>query len=133
MKILFVDDERTPTEYFVNALRADHEVHFVRKAADAKKEVTKAEGFDYDAVILDIMMPPGPYGAESPDGLRTGLYILRDLRLRHPEIPVIALTNAVDPALLEALQLQPNVKTVDKTQILPSALPEIVRAVAEPR
>jgi CheY-like chemotaxis protein len=133
VKILFVDDERTPTDYFVNALRADHDVRFVKKAVEARKEVTKAEGFGYDVVILDIMMPPGPYAAESPDGLRTGLYILRDLRLRHPEIPVIALTNAVDPALLEALQLQPNVKTVDKTQILPSALPEIVRAVAEPR
>jgi CheY-like chemotaxis protein len=133
MKILFVDDERTPTEYFVNALRADHKVNFVRMAADAKKEVAKADDFDYDAVILDIMMPPGPYAAESPDGLRTGLYILRDLRLRHPEIPVIALTNAVDPALLEALQLQPNVKTLDKTQILPSALPEIVKAVVEAR
>jgi hypothetical protein len=35
----------------------------------------------------------------------------------------------VDPALLEALQLQPNVKTLDKTQILPSALPDIVKAM----
>ena len=77
-KILIVEDEEKLARFVELELR--HEGYRVDKAADGRTGLDKAEGGEYDLILLDIMLP----------GL-SGMEVLRRLR-KNSQVPVILLT-----------------------------------------
>ena len=77
-KILIVEDEEKLARFVELELR--HEGYRVDKAADGRAGLDKAEGGEYDLILLDIMLP----------GL-SGMEVLRRLR-KNSQVPVILLT-----------------------------------------
>ena len=81
MKILIVEDEPSLREIMVQTLR--REQYVVEQAADYASALDKIAGYDYDCILLDIMLPQ-----------EDGLSVLRKLRSRSDtrRLPVIMLT-----------------------------------------
>jgi DNA-binding response OmpR family regulator len=79
MRILVVEDEKKLAGFIRKALREDG--HAVDLSHDGEDGGRLAESEDYDAVILDLMLPR-----------RGGLDVLRDLRARGKSMPILVLT-----------------------------------------
>jgi DNA-binding response OmpR family regulator len=85
MRILVVEDEKKVANFIKKGLQQEgYAADTVYDGADAAQT---AAAFDYDLVILDLMLPKRP-----------GLEVLRELRLKKPKLPVLVLTakGAVD-------------------------------------
>ena len=67
MKILIVEDEPSLREIMVQTLR--REQYVVEQAADYASALDKIAGYDYDCILLDIMLPA-----------LSGMEVLRRLR-----------------------------------------------------
>lgn len=77
--VLVVDDDPVLTTLLDVALQRDgHDVRFADTIASGAKAL---ESGDFDLVILDIFLPDG-----------SGLELLREVRRRDGEIPVLVLT-----------------------------------------
>ena len=76
MKILVIEDDNSLRELMHKALTDDN--HIVETAANAKTAMMKAEVYDYDCILLDIMLPDG-----------NGLDVLRQLKATRKEAGVI--------------------------------------------
>ena len=76
MKILVIEDDNSLRELMHKALTEDN--HIVETAANAKTAMMKAEVYDYDCILLDIMLPDG-----------NGLDVLRQLKAARKEAGVI--------------------------------------------
>src|SRR3954452_18641448 len=102
----FSDEPGSPCRYmwyYVQALRdCGYEVTPVTSTDHALEHLTK---HSFDLVLLDVMMPPGKnlVDAGTAGGVRTGVVLADRLAQAHPHTPVVILTNANDPADLEAL------------------------------
>ena len=57
MKLLVVEDEPSLREIMVRTLRGERYV--VEEAADYASALPKIEDYDYDCILLDIMLPGG--------------------------------------------------------------------------
>jgi two-component system OmpR family response regulator len=79
VRVLVVDDEPTLAELLAMALR--YEGWEVRSAGDGLSAVRVAHDFQPDAVVLDVMLPD-----------IDGLEVLRRLRGKSPDVPVLFLT-----------------------------------------
>ena len=55
MKILIVEDEPSLREIMVQTLR--REQYVVEQASDYASALEKIAGYDYDCILLDIMLP----------------------------------------------------------------------------
>jgi len=100
-RILFIEDERFFLEQIQMAL-TDYEI---TPAYTAPEGIELAQSKKFDAVLLDIMMPPpDDMDPESVDyGRSTGVEICRKIKGMKPELPVIILTVVRDPAILERI------------------------------
>ena len=79
MRILVAEDEKKTANYIRLGLEEQgHSVELFTRGDDA---LVAAEESDFDALILDVMMPG-----------RDGLSVLAELRRRHKDTPVILLT-----------------------------------------
>jgi DNA-binding response OmpR family regulator len=78
MRVLVVEDEPDLLRVLAQALREDG--YAVDEAADGKTALYKATTWDYDAMLLDVMLP----GMD-------GLIVLKELR-RTKRLPVLLLT-----------------------------------------
>jgi DNA-binding response OmpR family regulator len=79
MRILVVEDDRKVASFIQSGLQQEgHAVDVLHDGLDAGEQ---AAAVDYDAVVLDLMLPG-----------RSGLQVLRDIRARKAEMPVIILT-----------------------------------------
>ena len=76
MKILVVEDERELREILKSSLEESQ--HLVEFAEDYSSAIFKIEDYDYDCILLDIMLPGG-----------NGLEILKALKSIKPEASVI--------------------------------------------
>lgn len=85
MRILVAEDEPALRELLRSGL--EEEGHQIISATDGNEALTAAEQKEFDAVILDIMMP----------GL-DGIAVLRRLRANRNEVPVLLLTARDAPA-----------------------------------
>lgn len=95
MKILFVDDDAFISKAYVQALKGDFIVDYVKKAAPAIQMVNTDPTIA--AIVLDIMLPI-PLGVPKTtlkSFVNTGFYILKSIRpvLVARPLPVILLTN----------------------------------------
>ncbi len=78
MRVLVIEDEHDLLQALVQALR--EEGYAADQAADGLEGLFKAEGCDYEAIVLDLMLPGLP-----------GLEVLRRLR-KTRKSPVLILT-----------------------------------------
>jgi len=79
MRILLVEDEKKLCELIARALRAER--YAVDIAFDGQQGWDMADAFEYDLIILDLMLP-----------VLTGTEILRRVRHAHQEVPILILT-----------------------------------------
>src|SRR5262249_57808517 len=78
MRILVVEDEKKVASFIQRGLEAEH--HHVDVAHDGEAGLASALDGDYDLLVLDVMLPK-----------RDGLSVLRELRGRHRQVPVLLL------------------------------------------
>lgn len=127
--VMFVDDQLEPMRLYILQLQ---EAGFEVVACSGPDEaLAKAGelGARIDAIVLDIMMPPGKtYGdEESERGMRTGVLLCRQLREQLPLVPILVLTNAVDPAVVGAFDEGTFLRVLRKLRSGPVNLTEQVR------
>jgi len=79
MRILIVEDEKKLCELIARALKAER--FAVDEATDGNQGWLLAQSYEYDLIILDLMLP-GLGGAE----------ILRRIRLANQQVPILILT-----------------------------------------
>ncbi|HEX5217527.1 MAG TPA: response regulator transcription factor, partial [Vicinamibacterales bacterium] len=79
MRLLVVEDDRKVAAFIERGLQ--QEGYAVDVLFDGRDAGLQAQLVDYDAVILDVMLPG-----------RSGVQVLRDIRARKPAIPVLILT-----------------------------------------
>ncbi|MFO0959505.1 MAG: response regulator transcription factor [Isosphaeraceae bacterium] len=79
MRVLVIEDEPDLLDALAQSLR--EEGYAVDRASEGIDGLYKAESYDYEAIVLDVMMP----------GM-SGLQILRRLRERQRRTPVLILT-----------------------------------------
>ena len=125
-KILFVDDDVMPAELYIRALRRlDFEVDSAKTVEDTFRSLSTGR---YDLIVLDIMMPSGPYPDEkTEDGLRTGLVLQAELAHQHPQVPVIVLTNVGNPDTLKSAREGGAVAVARKIDYPPFDFADLVR------
>ena len=79
MRILVVEDDRKVASFIHEGLaREGYAVDVLHDGAQAGEQ---AQVYDYDAVVLDLMLPG-----------RSGFQVLRDIRARKAALPVLILT-----------------------------------------
>jgi DNA-binding response OmpR family regulator len=79
MRILIIEDEQKVAAFIQKGL--EQEGYAVDVADDGEEGAYQAENFEYDAVILDLMLPKLP-----------GLGVLKRIRARDLNLPVLVLT-----------------------------------------
>lgn len=79
MRVLVVEDEESVSSFIKRGL--EQESYQVDVAGDGKGGLTLAGANEYDLVIMDVMLPD-----------MSGLDVVRELRKRKMEVPVLALT-----------------------------------------
>ncbi|MFN8063976.1 MAG: response regulator transcription factor [Vicinamibacterales bacterium] len=79
VRVLVVEDDRKVAGFIQSGLQQEgHAVDVLHDGADAGAQ---ALTIDYDAIVLDLMLPG-----------RSGFQVLRDIRARKPALPVLVLT-----------------------------------------
>jgi DNA-binding response OmpR family regulator len=79
MRILVVEDEKKVAGFLAQGLEAEH--YAVEIARDGEEALARVASSEFDLVILDIMLPK-----------RDGLAVLREIRARGLDLPVLLLT-----------------------------------------
>ena len=79
MRILVVEDEDSIASFVVKGLTA--EGHIVERAATAADAVGMGTTYDFDLILLDLILPDGH-----------GLDVLKRIRAERPEVPVIVVS-----------------------------------------
>jgi len=79
MRILVVEDEKKVASFLEKGLR--EEGYSVDVAHDGVDGLSKASIYDYDLLLLDVMLPG-----------KSGLEIVRELRSRESAVPILVLT-----------------------------------------
>ena len=95
LRIMLVDDSVVIRRLLADTLQGDPEIVVCGTAGDGQAALEKLEGFQPDAIVLDIEMP-------RLDGIGT----LRELRKKRPRLPVVmfsTLTERGAAATLDAL------------------------------
>jgi heavy metal response regulator len=79
MRVLIIEDEEKVAEFIRKGLQ--QEGYAVDVARDGEEGAYQSQNFEYDAVILDLMLPKVP-----------GLEVLKKIRTHKPHLPVLILT-----------------------------------------
>src|SRR4029077_6835536 len=79
MRMLLVEDEKKVSDLVARALRAER--YAVDVAADGERGWDLAQAYDYDLIILDLMLPS-----------LSGAELLRRIRRRNEHVPILILT-----------------------------------------
>ena len=79
MRILVVEDEKKVASFIKKGLQ--QEGYAVDTVYDGQEAIQNAAAFDYDLVILDLMLPK-----------RLGLDVLHEVRAKKPSLPFLVLT-----------------------------------------
>jgi two-component system, OmpR family, copper resistance phosphate regulon response regulator CusR len=79
MRILLVEDEPTAARFIAKGLR--EAAYAVDIAKDGSAALEQSHQYDYDAIVLDVMLPG-----------RDGLSVCRELRESGSDVPVLMLT-----------------------------------------
>ncbi|MBE9505902.1 MAG: response regulator [Chloroflexi bacterium] len=97
LRLLLVDEDERSMPMFVAELELlGHRVATARDPAELKKHMSD---FDFDGIILDLMMPTSDQipEDESEFGYQAGVYLYEKyMAVEHSDVPFVVLT-AVDP------------------------------------
>lgn len=111
-RILFIEDER----FFLEELQLALTDYDITPAFTAPSGMELIQNEDFDAVLLDIMMPPT--ADMDPEhvgyGRSTGVEICRRIKDMKPEIPVVILSVVRDPGILERVEEAGADKVINK-------------------
>ena len=136
ISVLFVDDSPVKMESYFQGLGLRGMEVQSRESVDKALVEFGKEDFPYQAVILDLMMPPGELGPdpEDPECMLTGkrLYKLFRERFQRRE-PVILLSNYAYQRGLDELNNDPVVRVLDKGTTRPSHLYNAILELLAPR
>ncbi len=119
-RIVLIDDDHGPMAYFVAALKMkDVEVQQIDSVDEVFTWLDNLPAEKPQLFIVDMMMPPGTHFtlAETDDGLRTGVFVVRRLREVLADVPILVLTNYNDDHLRK--ELPADVGKVSKYQVSP--------------
>ena len=125
-RILFIEDEKFFLEELQIAL-ADYEI---TPAYSAPSGMELVQSEDFDAVLLDIMMPPpDDMNPECVDyGRSTGVELCRRIKNLKPELPIVVLTVVRDPVILERIKEAGATKVINKpvpSSVVSASLDEV--------
>lgn len=101
-RILFIEDER----FFLEELQLALTQYDITPAYSASGGMELIQDGDFDAVLLDIMMPP-PEDIDPEHvgyGRSTGVEICRRIKELRPQLPVIVLSVVRDPGILDQIR-----------------------------
>ncbi|MDM1346890.1 response regulator transcription factor [Myroides marinus] len=89
MKVLVIEDEKELREVITQSL--EKECYIVEQASTFKEGINKLAGYDYDCILLDIMLPDG-----------SGIDLLRELKSMNKEDSVIIISakDSIDDKVL---------------------------------
>ncbi len=125
--VLLIDDDTLPMKYYVDYLKRRELTVKHLKSPDDALDYARRNADKIDLILLDIMLPPGTYGDEqTQQGLKTGVFLLVDLRKVCPNTPVVVLTNVRNPATLSAFGEGPLLKIAKKREYPPKELASLV-------
>lgn len=119
MRIVVAEDSGLYRDLLIRALLAYDDVEVTGQAGTTEELLELVEQAPPDIVILDIAMPPTASQAPAGD---TGLTAARDLRRRHPNLPILALSQYPDVSWAQEIaslegpvgyQLKERVKDMD--------------------
>jgi CheY-like chemotaxis protein len=129
IRILFIDDDQLPTDYYLYALRDRGFDVILCQSADAAQMLWRE--LNPGVVILDVMMLPGPFRLDDTnDGLHTGLSLYRLLRHDLPRIPVVVFTNLLTAPQIFAREIEDlRLRVLHKARIPPSELVSIIEGM----
>jgi CheY-like chemotaxis protein len=94
----------------------------IELATDGAKGLERLTVFQPNAVLLDVMMPK-----------KNGIDVLNSIRAQEAfrDLPVIVLTNACVPSLIEQVTKAGATHIFDKSKFNPLAISELLRAVLD--
>ncbi|HEY0550783.1 MAG TPA: response regulator [Verrucomicrobiae bacterium] len=152
-RILLIDDDHGPMDYFVDALRhRGFEVEHIDTVDSFFKRLEVAPiPPDFDFVVVDMMMPHGKRltREETDGGLTSGLKMAHAIRQKYPllredvfpagvahakavrekfpSVPIVAFSNYNDPEIIA--QLPEGVKTKAKFETSPFEFADFIKAL----
>ncbi len=127
-QILFIEDDKFLLEQLQIALE-DFEIIPTSSASMGLEMLNKAR---YDAVILDIMMPP----PEDMDaelvgyGRTTGIEVCRRIRYLNPDLPIVVLSVVRDVGILDRIHKAGADEIINKPA-LPNKITETLNKVLD--
>jgi len=155
-RILLVDDDHGPMNYFVDALRQrGFEVEHVDTVDGFFDRLDRAPTTpDFDIAIIDMMMPFGTRlnQEETEAGLKSGVEIAKAIRKKYPflepeslagpghvhairkkypSLPIVVFSNLREPTLLDLLPADVKVKA--KFEIAPFDFADFISTLVPPR
>jgi len=126
-QILFIEDDKFLLEQLHIALKTHYDII---PASSVIEGMEALEKMNFDAVILDIMMPPpDDIDAELIGyGRTTGIEICRRIKNIKPDLPVIILSVVRDPGILDRITNAGADEIINKPA-LPSKIDEVLRKI----
>lgn len=130
-RILLVDDDHGPMDYFVEALRhRNFEVKQVDSVDVFFAQFDRARTpLDFDLMVVDMMMPRGSRltSEETDEGHRSGVLMVRAIRAKYPFLPIVVLSNYSEPQVLALLPS--DVKFKAKFEISPFEFADFIKTL----
>jgi CheY-like chemotaxis protein len=133
--ILFIDDNAKRVQTDVDELKKRGLNVVLVNSADAAVTYLQDPTTSIEAVVCDIMMPPGAFGGDlTRDGLRSGLSIVHSIREISATLPVVVFTNVAREDLGSSLLFGKHSLYLHKPDYLPRNFADrVVRFLQEER
>ncbi len=140
IRVLVVDDHAMVRQGIATFIELQDDIELAGEAANGKEAIAGVEQLHPDVVLMDLVMPE-----------MDGVTATREIKARHPEVKVLALTSFVNdaqitPALqagasgyllkdLSAGELMKAIRAVQRgeTPLAPAVAKKLVEGIASPR
>lgn len=126
MTVLFVDDETDVSSYYRKALESRQCLVIFCTSVEDALEKCDPKKYHFKTVILDMMLPWGPYSqTDTYSGLHTGIPLYHDIAKFYPKARYIFLTNLQHTQIPKG-SLKGHVEIVNKAEYTPSTFAMLV-------
>ena len=131
--VLLIDDDKLVMQFYVRALQMEKFVVRHCLGPDEAFAFIEQERPQLVAAIVDIMMLPQKryQDVDTDNGLKTGLFVCRDLRAQYPDIPIIVLTNVSNQVTLHNFSEGPLLKVAQKLDLTPFDLARLIHEMRQ--
>jgi CheY-like chemotaxis protein len=131
MIILFVDDEERRMETYIEELKAEKYMVEFKSDVDDAMHYFQENKDKINLLVLDVMMPTGKsFNDNDTDfGMRTGIFLHKEIRKNNSSLPIVILTNVSDPEVKECIEHDSNSYFLQKEDYLPYELVEKITEI----